>query len=147
MKYYLNIGSNLGNRLMNLSRAVCAIEKEFGWFELSHHIESEPWGFKSANKFLNIGMLIISDREPAEVLHALQAIEKSLSSKAHRNPDGTYRDRIIDIDIMAAHPEEPANSTVGSMGIELQTSELTLPHPHLQERHFFLDAYNELLSF
>lgn len=27
MVYYINIGSNLGNRLMNLTRAVSAIEK------------------------------------------------------------------------------------------------------------------------
>lgn len=132
MKFYLNIGSNLGNRLMNLSKAVRAIEKEFGWFELSHHIESEPWGFKSSNKFLNIGMLIISDRDPIDVLHALQEIEKSISPKAHRNADGSYRDRLIDIDIMAVDD------------IEMETPELTLPHPHLKDRQFFLDAYNEL---
>lgn len=132
MKFYLNIGSNLGNRLMNLSKAVRAIEKEFGWFELSHHIESEPWGFKSSNKFLNIGMLIISDRDPIDVLHALQEIEKSISPKAHRNADGSYRDRLIDIDIMAVDD------------IEMENPELTLPHPHLKDRQFFLDAYNEL---
>lgn len=134
MNYYLNIGSNMGNRLMNLSRAVSAIEKEFGWFELSHHIESEPWGFKSPNKFLNIGMLIISEREPLDVLHTLHRIEKSISPKAHRNPDGSYRDRLIDIDIMAVDD------------IVMQTPELTVPHPHLQDRPFFMDAYRELLA-
>lgn len=134
MNYYLNIGSNMGNRLMNLSRAVSAIEKEFGWFELSHHIESEPWGFKSPNKFLNIGMLIISNREPLDVLHTLQHIEKSISTKAHRNPDGSYRDRLIDIDIMAVDD------------IEMHTPELTLPHPHLHDRPFFLEPYNYLRS-
>ena len=151
MNYYLNIGSNLGNRLMNLSRAVSAIEKEFGWFELSHHIESEPWGFDSSNKFLNIGMLVISDREPVDVLHALQAIEKSISPKAHRNADGSYRDRLIDIDIMAAFPDDPSENAVDKYGnpveeygIVMHTPELTLPHPHLRDRAFFLDAFREL---
>ncbi|MDE6338978.1 MAG: 2-amino-4-hydroxy-6-hydroxymethyldihydropteridine diphosphokinase [Muribaculaceae bacterium] len=144
MKYYLNIGTNLGNRLMNLSKAVSAIEKEFGWFELSHHIESEPWGFSSKNKFLNIGMLIISDQEPLQVLRVLQAIERSISPNAHRNPDGSYRDRLIDIDIMAAQPEDTEAETYPEFGIELNTPELTLPHPHLQDRPFFLDAYREL---
>lgn len=146
MKYYLNIGSNLGNRLINLSKAMSAIEKEFGWFELSHHIESEPWGFYSVNKFLNIGMLIISDREPLDVLHALQAIEKSISPRSHRNPDGSYRDRLIDIDIMAAHQEGPESESAGEFGIRISTPELTLPHPHLRDRAFFLESYRELID-
>lgn len=132
MVYYINIGSNLGNRLMNLTRAVSAIEKRFGWFELSHHIESEPWGFDSKNKFLNVGMAFISDLQPLEVLHILQEVEASINPSSHRHADGSYKDRVIDIDIMAAD------------GVEMSTPELTLPHPHLEERAFFLEPYNEL---
>lgn len=132
MVYYINIGSNLGNRLMNLTRAVSAIEKRFGWFELSHHMESEPWGFNSKNKFLNIGMAFISELQPLEVLHILQEVETSINPSSHRNADGSYKDRIIDIDIMAVD------------GVEMSTPELTLPHPHLEERPFFLEPYNEL---
>lgn len=132
MVYYINIGSNLGNRLMNLTRAVSAIEKRFGWFELSHHMESEPWGFNSKNKFLNIGMAFISELQPLEVLHILQEVEASINPSSHRNADGSYKDRIIDIDIMAVD------------GVEMSTPELTLPHPHLEERPFFLEPYNEL---
>lgn len=133
MKYYINIGSNLGNRMMNLSRAVREIEKSFGWFELSKSVESEPWGFDSTNKFLNIGMLFISDREPLDVLHELQDIEQRLSPEPHRAPDGSYIDRVVDIDIM------------GVDEIEMQTPELTLPHPHLLDRPFFLEPFRELL--
>jgi 2-amino-4-hydroxy-6-hydroxymethyldihydropteridine diphosphokinase len=132
MVYYINIGSNLGNRLMNLTRAVSAIEKRFGWFELSHHIESEPWGFNSKNKFLNVGMAFISDLQPLEVLHILQEVEASINPSSHRNADGSYKDRVIDIDIMAVD------------GVEMSTPELTLPHPHLEGRPFFLEPYNEL---
>lgn len=134
MVYYINIGSNIGNRLMNLTRAVSAIEKEFGWFELSHHIESEPWGYESKNKFLNVGMAFISDRQPLEVLHSLQKIEAAINPASHRNADGSYRDRAIDIDIMAVE------------GVVMNTPELTLPHPHLQDRPFFLEPYNELIE-
>lgn len=132
MVYYINIGSNMGNRLMNLTRAVSAIEKRFGWFELSHHIESEPWGFNSKNKFLNVGMAFISDLQPLEVLHILQEVEATINPSSHRNADGSYKDRVIDIDIMAVD------------GVEMSTTELTLPHPHLEERPFFLEPYNEL---
>lgn len=132
MVYYINIGSNMGNRLMNLTRAVSAIEKRFGWFELSHHIESEPWGFNSKNKFLNVGMAFISELHPLEVLHILQEVEATINPSSHRNADGSYKDRVIDIDIMAVD------------GVEMSTTELTLPHPHLEERPFFLEPYNEL---
>lgn len=132
MVYYINIGSNLGNRLMNLTRAVSAIEKKLGWFELSHHIESEPWGFDSKNRFLNVGMAFISEMQPMEVLAALQEIEASINTEKHRNPDGSYKDRVLDIDIMDVE------------GIIMDTPELTIPHPHLNDRPFFLEPYNEL---
>ena len=45
---FVNIGSNLGNRRLNLSRAMRAINAEFGDFEMSHVVESEPWGFPSS---------------------------------------------------------------------------------------------------
>lgn len=132
MVYYINIGSNLGNRLMNLTRAVSAIEKQFGWFELSHHIESDAWGYESKNKFLNVGMAFISDLAPTDVLHILQDIEKSINPAAHRNADGSYKDRVIDIDIMAADD------------MVINTPDLTLPHPHLNDRPFFLEPFKEL---
>lgn len=130
---------------MNLTRAVSAIEKEFGWFELSHHVESEPWGYESDNKFLNVGMAFISDQTPSQVLHTLQRIEKNFSPSSHRNADGTYRDRLLDIDIMAAD-EIKDHDKYGKIlcNAEIQTDELTLPHPHLQDRPFFLDPYREL---
>lgn len=138
MRYYINLGSNLGNRNLNLSRAVRAIEREFGWFELSHYVESEPFGFESVNKFLNVGMLFISEFQPLDVLHLLQKIEKEIGEAAgdsrHRNADGSYRDRYIDIDIMAVD------------NIHLSTPELTLPHPGLKDRAFFLEPFRELLS-
>lgn len=140
MFYYLNIGSNLGNKMLNLSRAISEIEKEFGWFELSTTEESEPWGYESTHKYVNIGMLITSELEPLEVLHRLQAIEKRISPAPHRKKDGTYADRVIDIDIMAA-----TDATAGK-GVEISTEELTLPHPHLQERQFFINTYRELIE-
>ena len=32
MHYFLNIGSNLGNRKLNISRALRALEESFGYF-------------------------------------------------------------------------------------------------------------------
>lgn len=129
---FVNIGSNLGDRRLNLSRAMRAIGEEFGDFEISHVVESEPWGFDSTHSFLNLGMMFSSDLTPLEILHRLQEIERRISPAPHRNPDGSYADRIIDIDIVAID------------GLRIAEEELTVPHPRLPERHFFLEPLAEL---
>lgn len=135
MPVFLNIGSNLGDRRRNISRAVSAIEKEFGYFELSHAVESEPWGYDSPHPYLNVGMMILSDLEPLEILRRLQAIERSLSPEAHRNPDGSYADRSVDIDIIA----------IDEMVID--TPQLQVPHPRMAGRRFVLEPLAELAPF
>lgn len=132
MKYYLNLGSNLGNRLLHLTRAMKAIGEEFGPYDISHKVESDPWGFDSTNRFVNIGLAIESDLAPEEVLDRLQAIEKSISPHGHRRWDGSYNDREIDIDIMATD------------GGEYHSDRLDIPHPHLTEREFFMTPLREL---
>ena len=128
----INIGSNVGQRRLNLSRAMRAVGEEFGPFELSHVVESKPWGFDSTNPFLNVGMAFNSDLPPVEILHRLQAIEKLLAQAPHRDENGGYIDRELDIDIVAIDREV------------IDTPELKVPHPHLAERDFFLVPLQEL---
>lgn len=128
----INIGSNLGQRRHNLSRAMAAVGNTFGPFELSHVVESEPWGFNSTNKFLNVGMTFQSDMEPLDILQQLKRIEKQISDTAHRDSAGNYIDRIIDIDIIAIDE------------LIINTDNLKIPHPHLAERDFFLVPLEEL---
>ena len=134
MLVFINIGSNLGDRRMNLSKAMRAVAAVYGDFEISHVMESEPWGFESQNKFLNLAMVFKSDDAPLDILHTLQRIEKEISPESHRNPDGSYADRLVDIDIMTIE------------GVRMETEELTLPHPHLKERPFFMEPLQELLD-
>lgn len=140
---FVNIGSNLGDKRRNLSRAIAEVGRRFGYFELSHVMESEPWGYESTHKFLNVAMVFRSDEEPLEILHALQKIERELGEKlaaergdknCHRDAAGGYADRYLDIDIMTIE------------GVRMQTEELTLPHPHLRERKFFMEPLQELLD-
>ena len=132
MHYFLNIGSNLGNRKLNLSRALRALEDKYGYFEVSKILESEPWGFESENKFANIAVMIVSDRTPKEILDDIHEIEERLNPTPHRDCNGGYVDRVLDIDIMAADE------------IVMDTPELKLPHPHLSERNFFLEPFAQL---
>ena len=135
VKYYLNIGTNLGDREENIRLAIAKLAA------LSPHplktsttVESEPWGFESRNAFLNVGVLLISDSEPHEMLARLQAIERELGSLSHRTATGDYADRLIDIDIMAID------------NLEIHSPTLTVPHPYLHHRPFFLLPYQELLN-
>ncbi len=132
MYYIVNIGSNLGERRHNLSRAMAAIMRRYGELEMSHVVETEPWGYESPNKFLNVAIMFRSDDTPPEVLAELQKIEHEISGARHRTPEGGYADRIIDIDMIAA------DDTI------IDSPALTLPHPHLAERDFFLVPLEEI---
>lgn len=137
---YLNIGSNSGDRRAFIARAVAALRAAFGHaLRISRPVESEPWGFGSANRFLNIGVAIDLHRtapwQPAELealLGTTQAIERAISPHPHRNPDGTYADREIDIDIVAVDT------------IVYTSPRLTLPHPAMHLRPFVLAPMAEL---
>ncbi|MCH5215480.1 MAG: 2-amino-4-hydroxy-6-hydroxymethyldihydropteridine diphosphokinase [Muribaculaceae bacterium] len=136
MKIYLNIGTNLGNRIANLKHAILAIESELHCKAVvSDIISSVPWGFASKNFFYNQGVMIDVDIEPYELLDTTQKIEKNLGSKAHRDAAGNYLDRIIDIDI------------VDMEGVKIRSERLVLPHPHLYDRPFFLIPYLMLKGF
>lgn len=133
MNYYLNIGSNIGDRRRNISRAVGMINSTFGTtVRCSRPVESEPWGFSSANTFVNEGIVLQSDRQPLDVLAALQQVERSISDTSHRNADGSYRDRVIDIDIVAID------------GMTIDSPTLKVPHPHFAERDFYIIPMQEL---
>lgn len=133
MNYYLNIGSNLGNRKHNIYRAVELINHTFGTRVLcSSPVESKPWGFDSHNTFINEGVLLHTDRRPFDVLNALQRVERSISTGSHRNSDGSYRDRVVDIDIVAIDH------------LTIDSPMLTVPHPHVAERDFYLIPMQEL---
>lgn len=128
----VNIGSNLGLVRLNLSKAMRRIGMEFGDFEMSHTVESEPFGFDSTHKFLNVCMVFQTDLDPEALLDKLQEIEREISPEPHRNPDGSYRDRVIDIDLIAIED------------VQMHTDRLTLPHPALAERRFFLEPLKEV---
>lgn len=133
----LNIGSNLGDRRRHIISAVLALARELSpcRIELSDYIESEPWGFDSDNRFLNLGVHISTDREiiPHDLLDATQRAERRAGNgDPHRNADGSYRDRPVDIDIIA-------------MGkLKIDTPALTLPHPRAHLRDFVMIPLRQL---
>lgn len=137
MKYFLNIGTNLGDRDANLRHAIVALSAGTGGCQVSSVIESEPWGFQSEHRFLNVGVAIVTEASPQAVLRRLHDIERRLGSGSHRNATGGYADRLVDIDIMAI------TNDVGTE-VRIDEAQLQVPHPHLHERDFFMTPLNQL---
>lgn len=125
---HINIGSNIGDRKATISLAVAAIEHEFNrTATCSDLIESDPWGYDSSNRFLNLGINIdIGTRLPEDVLQILQKVQSDIDPSDHRDCSGNYIDRRIDIDIIAID------------NIVLSAPQLKLPHPRMHLREFVL---------
>lgn len=122
---HLNIGSNKGDRIGYINRAVALIASKAGKITaVSQPVDSDPWGYESDSRFINIGLNLDTMLPPTLLLDLLQEIERTISPDPHRNPDGSYRDRSIDIDIIIYE------------GVEMSTPRLTLPHPRMFQRDF-----------
>ena len=135
MKIFLNLGSNLGNREEMLGRAVALISGALpGRVSCSRMLETPAWGFESEYPFLNIGVMIETEAgyEPLGLLRMIQDIQHQLDPSPHRNEEGGYIDRAIDIDIIA----------IDERVIDLP--ELTVPHPRMYLRRFVLEPMEEL---
>ncbi len=133
MKYYLNIGSNLGDCRLNLQHAIEMLENSLqAKSEISSIVESVAWGYESKNIFHNVGIMIESNISPQEMLLIAQHTEKMLGSTSHRNADGSYCDRIVDIDIIAIDEQV------------IDSESLTVPHPRMHLRDFVLRPMAEL---
>lgn len=128
---YLSLGSNLGDRIALLEKAVGLIEESIGSVVArSTMMETEPWGFASAHRFINACIAVNTARSPLDCLIALQSIEKRMGRL--KNGKNGYSDRNIDIDIILYDD------------LVMETSDLVLPHPRLHERLFVLEPMVEI---
>lgn len=131
---YLSLGSNLGDRHATMQSAILLLGKQAGSVDrVSSAIETEPWGFKSANKFLNMCVRIITTLSPEQLLVTTKDIELQLG-RTTKSVNGQYHDRPIDIDILAYDD------------LHINTPSLTLPHPHMHERDFVMIPLREILD-
>ena len=133
---YLNIGSNKGDRVAKIDRAVSLIMRHplllNGRLRRAPLIHSKPVGYASEAEFVNLGIAIdfydnILPVTPEQLLDITQGIEKEIAPDSpHRNPDGSYRDREVDIDIIAID------------GVCFHSERLTIPHPRAAARDFVM---------
>ena len=129
---YLSLGSNMGDRESLLELAIKKINEQIGEVsKVSAKYETEPWGFVSANKFINMAIEVQSSLSPSEISKRVHQIEYDLGRR--RDPRSTgYQDRVIDIDILMIDD------------IVSDEEYLILPHPRMHQREFVLKPLCEI---
>ena len=128
MKAVIALGSNLGNRELNIDSAIAELVKIVEITHLSTNHETDPVGGPEQPKYLNAIAIAETELEPEELLIAMLEIENKLGRKreVHWGP------RTLDLDLIV-------------FGDEVIDSEiLVLPHPHAHERRFVLEPWLEI---
>lgn len=128
---YLLLGSNQGDRQLNLGKALDGIEDSVGVItSISSIYETAAWGLESQPAFLNQAVCVRTSLSAIELLNQLKLIELQIG----REPTGRWESRIIDIDILL-------------YGFEItQSNSLTIPHPYMAQRRFTLTPLNEIAA-
>lgn len=131
MYLYIGLGSNIGDRAASIRRAVELISERVGALvKCSSIYESAPVDMNTDSMFFNAAAIFETDRDPLDILHITQDIEAELGRTA--KSDGRHYDRTIDIDMLQ----------YGDYNVE--TAELTLPHPLVASRQFVLEPLAEI---
>ena len=132
-KAYLSLGSNLGNRIDNIVKAIqelSRLEKFVVIKKKSSFYETEPFGFKDQPFFINITIEIETTFEPIFLLKVCKEIEFLLGRKFRER----MHEREIDMDILFFN-----NKTI-------EAKDLNIPHRELYNRRFVLEPLNEIAS-
>lgn len=125
---YLSLGSNLGDRSLNLHQAIARLGEIGKVTAVSSFYETEPVELTSQPWFLNCAAKLDTEKMPRQLMAAILAIEQEMG-RQRKQPKGP---RVIDIDILL----------FGSTVIDIPS--ITVPHPKLHERRFVLEPLAEI---
>ena len=128
MRAVIALGSNLGNRELNIDSAIAELAKIVEITHLSTNHETDPVGGPEQPKYLNAILIAETQLDPHELLISMLEIENKLGRKReiHWGP------RTIDLDLIV-------------VGDEVVVSDvLVLPHPRAHERKFVLEPWLEI---
>ncbi|MGC2694863.1 MAG: 2-amino-4-hydroxy-6-hydroxymethyldihydropteridine diphosphokinase [Candidatus Angelobacter sp.] len=126
---YLSLGSNLGDRAENLREAIRRLGKIGTESAVSSLYETEPVEVTQQQPwFLNCVAAVETELMPEQFLSQTLSLEQDMGRRRTK-PRGP---RTIDIDI------------VFFGGEVIDTPELTIPHPAMQQRRFVLEPLAEI---
>lgn len=127
---YLSLGSNQGNKLESLQKAVLLIAEKIGAvLEIASVYKTPALGFKG-DDFLNTCIKVSTCLPPETLIAYLLDIETKLGRV--RKEKNTHTDRTIDIDVLLFDDEI------------IFSKELIVPHPRMLERKFVLTPLAEI---
>ena len=126
---YVALGSNLGDKEANLRKALELLEERgVEVVKTSSFICTEPYGVTDQPQFLNGVCEVRTSLEPLALLHILLAIEQEMGRVRLRH----WGERNIDLDLLLYED------------VVMDTPELKLPHPDMQNRDFVLLPLDEI---
>jgi len=125
---FISIGSNLGNRELNLNRSVSLLSGRYKILSASSIYETDPVGVKDQPDFLNAVIKIGTTMLPDCLLKFIKDIEAEMG----REQKLRWGPRIIDLDIIY----------FGNLIVE--TPKLKIPHSHAHQRRFVMEPLCEI---
>ena len=128
VKVYLGLGSNLGNKLLNLRRAIRHLKKNIKVLRVSPFYKTEPVGYKNQDWFLNCVAEAQTKIKPMDLLKLAKSTEKKLK----RAKTTRYGPRTMDIDIIFYGDQI------------IKSKKLAIPHPRMHKRLFVLEPLSEI---
>ena len=123
-KVLTSIGSNLGDRALNIKKAITLIQDQLGdVIAISKLYETASWGYDDYS-YLNNAICLVTKLTPLDLISALLEIELKLGRK--RSNSKFYKARTIDLDILLIE------------GVVINHKKLDVPHPLMNLRRFVL---------
>ena len=131
---YVALGSNIGESVAYLHKAIKAIESHPLTINLqtSNLYQSKPHGPQDQPDYINAAVSFYTSLEPEELLNFLQQIEND--NARVRKGVQRWGARTLDLDLLF-YGEQTIN-----------TCRLTVPHPRICERVFVLYPLRDLLK-
>ena len=136
---YFSLGTNQGDRQARIEEALRRLDAAIGrpYEALSSIIETPSWGFEGPD-FLNCVVRYRTARQPHTLLRICKRIERVMGRREVLEYDAAgrriYHDRPIDIDILLYGDER------------VDTPELQIPHPLMQQRDFVMRPLREIFE-
>ncbi len=122
---YLGLGANLGDRRLNLARAISELRQCMQVEAVSPAYETDPVGLLGQPRFINCVVRARTALSPRELHERVKAIERALGRQPSAQRHGP---RPIDIDILL----------MDSAVVDDRETGLRVPHPEMARRGFVL---------
>ncbi len=125
---YIGIGTNIEPRLWRIEQAIDSLKGLGTILSVSSIYETAPFGYTEQSDFLNAVVGVEVDTEAVDLHKKLKDLEMTLG----RNKRERWHEREIDFDLLIFDEEE------------INSENLTVPHPGISARAFVLVPLAEI---